>query len=83
MAGHAQDVHHPPHPKSEFLTVLPIDLTKNKRDILEREVRWQQNLGIHKFGLKNINDFTTVSRKIKENYGITERYTSLPCLTVF
>jgi hypothetical protein len=30
---------------------MPINFIKNKRDILEKEVWWRENVGIHKFGL--------------------------------
>lgn len=57
---------HPPDPNLEFFTVLPIDFTKNKKDLLEREVWWQENVGVHKFGLNKRNDLATVSRKRKK-----------------
>ena len=65
LATHGQDVNHPLDPNLEFLTVLPIDFTRNKKDLLEEEVWWQENVGVHKFGLNKRNDLATVSRKRK------------------
>jgi hypothetical protein len=44
-------------------TVLPIDFTRKNKDLLEKEVWWQENVGYHKFGLNKRNDLTTVSRR--------------------
>ena len=54
---------HPDDPELKFLTVLPIDTVRNKAKLLEKEVWWQENVGVHKFGLNKRNDLATVSRR--------------------
>ena len=66
LASHGQDVQHPQDPDLEYLTVLPIDFTRKKKDLLEKEVWWQENVGVHKFGLNKRNDLATVSRRRKK-----------------
>ena len=61
-----QDVPHPDDPDLKFLTILPIDLTRTKKQLLGREVWWQENVGVHKFGLNKRNDLATVSRRRKK-----------------
>ena len=63
LAGHASEMVHPVDPELKFLTVLPIDAVKNKTQLLEKEVWWQENVGVHKFGLNKRNDLATVSRR--------------------
>ena len=66
LASQGQDVQHPPDPDLEYLTVLPIDYTRKNKYLLEKEVWWQENVGVHKFGLNKRNDLATVSRKRKK-----------------
>jgi hypothetical protein len=65
LASHGQDVQHPQDPDLEYLTVLPIDFTRKKKDLLEKEVWWQENVGVHKCSLNKRNYVVTVSRKGK------------------
>ena len=67
LAGHASEMVHPVDPDLKFLTVLPIDAVKTKAQLLEKEVWWQENVGIHKFGLNKRNDLATVSRRRRKN----------------
>ena len=66
LAAHGQDVLHLADPSLQFLTILPIDYTKKKTDLLRSEVWWQENVGIHKFGLNKRNDLAAVSRRRKK-----------------
>ena len=66
LATHGQDVQHPADPQLEFVTILPIDFTKKKADLLNCEVWWQENIGVHRFGLNKRNDLATVSRRRKK-----------------
>ena len=66
LATHGQDVPHPDDPELKFLTILPLDSTKYKRQLLQKEVWWQENVGVHKFGLNKRNDLATVSRRRKK-----------------
>ena len=62
LAGHGQDVPHPVDPELKYLTILPIDTCKTRKSLLKQEVWWQQNVGVHQFGLNKRNDLATVSR---------------------
>ena len=66
LATHGQDIQHPDDPQLKCLTVLPIDVTRKKTDLLRSEVWWQENVGVHKFGLNKRNDLATVSRGRKK-----------------
>ena len=66
LATHGQDVQHPADPQLQYLTVLPIDFTEKKKDLLQCEVWWQENVGVHRFGLNKRNDLATVSRRRKK-----------------
>lgn len=66
LATHGQDVNHPADPNLSFLSILPIDFTNSKKQLLKREVWWQENVGVHKFGLNKRNDLATVSRNRKK-----------------
>ena len=57
------NIPHPTDPELKFLTVLPIDAIKRKTNLLEKEVWWQENVGVHKFKLNKRNDLATVSRR--------------------
>ena len=63
LAKHGQEMPHPVDAELKFLTVLPIDAIKSKTNLLEKEVWWQENVGVHKFGLNKRNDLATVSRR--------------------
>ena len=63
LASHSHEMPHPADPELGFLTVLPIESIKNKNNLLEKEVWWQENIGVHKFGLNKRNDLATVSRR--------------------
>ena len=63
LAGHANEMPHPANPELKFLTVLPIDAVRTKAQLLSKEVWWQENVGVHKFGLNRRNDLATVSRR--------------------
>ena len=66
LACHGQDVPHPIDPELTFLKVLPIDSTRSKKQLLQKEVWWQENVGVFKFGLNKRNDMATVSRNRKK-----------------
>ena len=66
LATHGQDHPHPNDPELKFLKILPLDSIKNKKDLLQKEVWWQENVGVHKFGLNKRNDLATVSRRRKK-----------------
>ena len=66
LASHGQDVAHPVDPELKYLTVLPIDSVKNKKSLLRAEVWWQENVGVHRFGLNKRKDLATVSRNRKK-----------------
>ena len=63
LASHANEMPHPADPDLKFLTVLPIDAVRTKAQLLSKEVWWQENVGVHKFGLNRRNDLATVSRR--------------------
>ena len=63
LASHGREMTHPDDPELKFLTVLPIDTVRKKAKLLEKEVWWQENVGVHKFGLNKRNDLATVSRR--------------------
>ena len=63
LAAHSLEMNHPPDDQVKFLTVLPIDAVRKKSKLLEKEVWWQENVGVHKFGLNKRNDLATVSRR--------------------
>ena len=62
LAGHGQELPHPIDPELKYLKNLPLDSTKKKIQLIEREVWWQENVGIHRFGLNIGKDLATVSR---------------------
>ena len=63
LASHSQEMTHPDDPELEFLTVLLIDTVRSKAKLLGKEVWWQENVDVHKFGLNKINDLAAVSRR--------------------
>ena len=67
LAGHGQDLPHPIDPELKYLKILPLDSTKKKSQLLEREVWWQENVGIHRFGRNKRKDLATVSRNKRRN----------------
>ena len=66
LASHGQDVPHPDDPQLKYLTILPIDTFKTKKNLLKEEVWWQENVGVHRFGLNKRKDLATVSRNRKK-----------------
>ena len=48
------------------MTILPIDTCKRKKKIWKQEVWWQENVGVHQFGLNKRRDLATVSRSRKK-----------------
>ena len=66
LATHGQDVPHPVDPNVQCLTILPIDSTRNKKDLLKSEVWWQENVGVHRFGINKRNELATVSKRRKK-----------------
>ena len=66
LATHGIDENHPDDPQLTFLKILPIDFTKNKNQLLKKEVWWQENVGVHRFGLNKRKDLATVSRGKKK-----------------
>ena len=67
LAGYGQDLPHPIDPELKYLKILPLDSTKKKSQLLEREVWWQENVDIHRFGLNKRKDLATVSRNKRRN----------------
>ena len=63
LASHGQEMTKPVYPELKFLTVLPIDTVRKRAKLLEKEVWWQENVVVHKFGLNKRNDLATVSRR--------------------
>ena len=57
---------HPADPELKYLEILPIDACKSKKNQLKQEVWWQENIGVHYFGLKKRRDIATVSRNMKK-----------------
>ena len=66
LASHGQDVAHPLDPELSYLKILPIDTVKYKKNLLKEEVWWQENVGVHRFGLNKRKDLATVSRNRKK-----------------
>jgi hypothetical protein len=67
LAGHGQDLPHPNDPELKFLKILPLESISKKKNLLEKEVWWQENVGIHRFGLNKRKDLATVSRRRRNN----------------
>ena len=63
LSSHGREITHPDDPELTFLTVLPIDTVRKKAKLLEKEVWWQENVGVHKFDINKINDLAIVSRR--------------------
>ena len=66
LAFHGQDVVHPADQELRYLEILPIDTVKSKKNLLKEEVWWQENVGVHRFGLNKRKDLATVSRNRKK-----------------
>ena len=58
-------VTHPDDPQLNFVTILPIDTVKRRKHLLKEEIWWQENIGVHKFGLNKRKDLATVSINLK------------------
>ena len=69
LASHGQDVPHPDDPQLNFVTILPIDTVRKRKLLLKEEVWWQENIGVHRFGLNKRKDLATVSRNLKRCLG--------------